>query len=263
MVEVVVVNYRTPHDLLAFTRSLYRSKHDCEFTLTIFNVDPTPEDLRVGFSLEEEHYNTVHMHSRTNIGYAGAVNWALKVGGPGFVPPYIAIFNADTRLRDGVLDGCLQALEDNPDWGAVGPRQYDDRNRLTHAGIFGTLDKPQHRGWLAANDGRYQDVKEAVTISGSAYFTRRSLWEEMTECPLYVEAAPEAVGAFLPTPHFYEETYYSYHLQAHGYKVMYLGTEGMIHLHGKATPPGTATKLMKTSQTIFRDACDKHGIRHD
>jgi GT2 family glycosyltransferase len=207
-----------------------------------------------------ENLGATHLTFEDNVGYARACNAAAAKSSS----DHLALFNADCKVTLGALEDCCQALDDHPDWGVVGPRQIDDYGRLTHAGIFGMPTKPQHRAWLHPDSPLYADVQEAVTVSGAAYFVRRSVWDELTDCPIYRSVAPDAEGAFLPTPHFFEETWCSYHARTHGYKVFYLGTVMLIHRWHKASPVGGwAEQQFPVSQQIFRRACDAHGIEHD
>ena len=154
---------------------------------------------------------------------------------------------------------------DNPEWAALGPKQVNAEGLITHAGIFGDNKNPSHRGWKSIDSGQYDDVLEAVSISGSAYFVKNELWRQMTECDLYKNHFPEAEGAFLPTPHFYEETWLSYHLREHGYKVMYYGESKIVHLWHQSSDPKSKEiyEKMLTSRSIFRNACEFHSIECD
>lgn len=119
-----------------------------------------------------------------------------------------------------------------------------------------------------------QDVQEAVTVSGSAYFIKREVWEQLSICPTYLEACYSLYeaderwnpsGAFLPTDHYYEETFCSYHARAHGWKVLYYGPEKIIHEWHKSSAvgdPSTDGKMNK-SRLEFRTACALHDIPHD
>jgi hypothetical protein len=132
------------------------------------------------------------------------------------------------------------------------------------AGIFGTNAAPVHRGWNEIHRGQYLDVSDAVTVSGSAYFVKRTVWEELANCSLYREVAPDAAGAFLPTPHYYEETWASYHCREHGYRVIYYGPITMVHKWHQASPVGGwAEQQMPASRELFRRACVHHGIACD
>jgi GT2 family glycosyltransferase len=265
----VVVNYRTPKDLSTFCDSILAAPPQAEWRLTVVNSAAQPEDvlmlrkIHARFSAEGVGHRLVGYNEHRNVGYARGCNTASLMASA-FDHDYLAFFNADVVLPPGAVDACLAALEDHDDWAVLGPRQLDSRGRLTHAGIFGTLERPQHRAWQHYNGDQYGDVREAVTVSGSAYFIRRSVWDELTACPLYREVAPDAKGAFLPTNHYFEETYCSYHAQAHGWKVMYYGPVCVIHEWHKASPVGGwAETQFPISRRYFREACDVHGIKHD
>lgn len=263
--DVIVVNYRTPADLEGFIRSYDQHSGTFESTLYVVNVCPREADLEIGAWAVETGLNpTHHIVFDENVGYGRAVNHAASLGSS----KVIAAFNADTRLTEGCLDECYKALHGNPSWGVVGPRQVDEQNRITHAGIFGTHAIPKHRAWHKKDgEGQYDDVLEAITVSGSAYFIKRRVWDDLMECPIYKALVPEAEGAFLPTPLFYEETWCSYHAFAHGHKVMYYGPAKMVHKWHESIrsndKSGWANKAFVEARDLFRAACDAHGLDHD
>lgn len=253
--DIVVVNYHTPEDLEHFLQSLNQYPPACDSSLTV--IDVASEPYREGFEWEGGRGLKVGVIG--NIGYARACNYAAA----NTCRNVLALFNADIELTEGALDECHDALLDSK-WGILGPRQVDHRNRIRHAGIFGTHAKPVHRGWQEMNRGQYTDVCEAVTVSGSAYFVKRSVWNELTQCSLYRDIAPGALGAFLPTSHYYEETWCSYHAWAHGHRVIYYGPVTIVHKWHQASPVGGwAERQLPLSRDYFRSACDLHGIPRD
>lgn len=226
--------------------------------LWVLDVQPLASQRGI-CSYQDYPYITYQMVP-SNIGYARCINLGASYG----ENPVIAAFNADCVLTPDLLQNCEDALLANSDWGALGPTQVDQKGRFTHAGIFGTNDQPRHRGWKEIDSGQYDDIQEGVTVSGSAYFIKRAVWDVLTNCPIYKKLHPGAVGAFLPTPHYYEETFCSYHCRAHGYKVMYYGKAKMIHKWHQASPVGGwAEQQMPISREIFREMCDAHDIEHD
>ncbi len=264
-IDVIVVNYRTSVDFQLFIESYLAwgqnySLSEPDTHLWMVNVDPDEVSDSIAYEYLRNIGRSNYVYATENIGYARAVNQAAALGNK----DVIAIFNADTMLSPKVLQDCYQALMENPDWGVLGPGQISSvaGNTTTHAGIFGTLDAPRHRGWKKPWCGEYEDVREAVTVSGAAYFIKRSVWDELTSCPFYRPFG--AGGAFLPTQHYYEETFCSYHAQAHGHKVIYYGKAQMIHRWHAASPVGgPADQQMQESRSLFREACDAHGIQHD
>lgn len=258
--DVVVVNYRTPEDLSKFLASYAAFPCFWPGSLTVVNVDPLAADIAV-VDRWQGPLDINHVSFDTNVGYAVACNTGAQLGGGDVV----ALFNADVILSEGALTHCYEAIRAHPTWGVLGPRQVDDRNRLVGCGVFGTTREPRQRAWLQTDVGQCSDVRtDALTVSGSAYFVRREVWRFLTDCPLYQQAAPDATGAFLPTPHYFEETFCSYHARAHGYSVVFYGPVVMTHLwHRASEHGGPADRLMNTSRELYRAALDVHCIPHE
>jgi GT2 family glycosyltransferase len=265
---ITVVDYHTPDDLQGFIESLLDSGPQPPYALCISVVDGTELEALKASELAELTSNqglvsSTTVHS-TNVGYARACNdgadWLSLIDS---IDTY-AFFNSDTRITPGVLKSCVELLHSDDTYGVCGPRQVDDNGRITHAGIFGTLDKPSHRGWHQPAGQKFQDVRDdAVTVSGSAYFIKRTLWDELHHCPIYKSIDPDSFGAFLQTPLYFEETWCSYHAQAHQKKVVYNGEATMIHRWHKSIAIHGDHRWFWESKSLFVDACDKHGIAHD
>lgn len=260
-IDVVVVNYQTPSDLHGFCQSFEDFEPIHDYSLTIVNNEPTEADVCVTDSWMDSGLNIRHLNNKENVGFARAVNTGVAIGNR----ECIAIFNADIVLSEHSIDSCYVNLMDREDWGVLGPRQVNERGAMTAAGIFGTLKDPKHRGWMNADSEKFQDIRDdATTVSGSAYFIKRAVWDELTTCGIYRYHHPDAEGAFLPTPHYYEETWCSYHAQAHGYKCVYFGLVKVVHKWHQASPLGVPERLhLPKSQQMFRDMCDAHNIERD
>lgn len=255
--DSVVVDYRTPWDLAAFLRS-YQAYPPADGNLWVVLVSPEPGTVvDVVGGWPDLDFETIICED--NVGYARACNKAAKRGSG----EVIAFFNADVVLTSGALDACAEALAAEPTWGILGPRQVDEQNRFTAAGTFGPDYRPEHRAWMAPDAGQCSDVRtDAVTVSGAALFIKRKLWDELTDCPFYASAACAPEGAFLPTKHFYEETFCCYHARFHGALCVYYGPVKIVHKWAQATlaDPGAT---MTESREVFRDACDLHSIPHE
>jgi len=261
--DIIIVNYQTPGDLERCLNSLVEFPPTVDHQVVVVNNDPLPLDHDVATLYVEGRPNWV-MVPLDNEGYANACNFVAGSSST----DVLAFFNADVEFTYNVLDACHDALLANDRWGILGPRQVNRSGEITHAGIFGTHDHPQLRGWKRRTSD-YQDVRDdAISVSGSAYFVKRKCWDELAHCPTYQASippeAPKALGAFLPTPHYYEETWCSYHAWAHRWKVVYWGLHTMVHEWHTASPVGgAADRLMPKSREMFRHACRQHGIPHD
>lgn len=255
MLQAVVVNYKTSADLSGFLGAWDQYAPGwCD--LTIVNVDPDEADIKVA-----KNHPAPYIQHDENVGYSYACNHAVVDS----KADVLAFFNADTRLLPGTIEPLYTNLMANEAWGVIGPRQVDDSGRLTHAGIVGKPTRPILRGWMQRDTPAFTDiVEDAVSVMGSAYFIKKACWDQLAGCAIYREMHPDALGAFLPTKHYYEETWASYHARSHGWKVVYYGLSKMIHRWHKASPiGGAADRLFGESQTMFRAMCDKHGIARD
>lgn len=254
------MNYRTPDDLVGFLSSVPDAMGGEQVNLTIVNVAETDLDR-----MAADHAKTLGVPSTTiatqdNIGYARACNRAARGGRDST----IMFCNADIILSPGCLAELKDHLEDEMA-AVIGPKQVNERGQIVHAGMFGSNTNTRPRGWHEQDHGQYADIEEAITIAGSAYMVRRSAWRALVECSTFKEIAPDAEGAFLPTPHYFEETWVSYHARHHGYTVLYDGSVKITHKWHRASPVGgaTETSMYPVSQAMFRAACDAHGIAHD
>jgi GT2 family glycosyltransferase len=188
-----------------------------------------------------------------NIGYATACNRNAT----GKEYRNYAFFNADTVFLDrGCVDSCIDLLESNDDVAVVGPMQVNSSGKVTHAGIFGTNTHPIHRAWMDNYPDQYEDIRDAVTVSGSAYFVDAAVWNEMIDCVGY---------GLLPSKLYHEETWFSYHVREHGYRVLYNGEAKMIHEWHKSVEKNQtwADIAYKESELMFKQACADHGIEHN
>lgn len=256
--HAVVVNYRTSNDLERFLKTWIKHAPTVECKLVVVNVAPEERDFAIG-----EAWG-MHQWFGQNVGYARACN-----AGAYEDADIYAFFNADVWFKDDAVQRVVDAMDENPGWGVVGPRQVDSQRRITHAGIFGTHAEPKHRAWHERDRGEHVDVVPAITVSGAAYFVRGELWRELTNCDTYQKVVADlgvgpALGAFLPTQHYYEETWCSYHAAAHGHPVMYYGPATVMHEWHQASPHGGhADQEMMRSRILFRAACEAHEIPHD
>lgn len=253
--DLVVVDYRTPRLCDAFVESWRAVRDEAPTTLRVVHVGADRFEKRTVEPGLWEHW------IERNVGYGRACNWAANLG----TRETVAFFNADTELRSDVLAACWRStLEDGV--AVVGPRQVDERGRLTHAGMFGSNVETRPRGWMAASRGQFDEVRDdAVTVSGAAFFVARSAWDEMAACPVWRGACPDAVGAMLEA-HYYSETWVSYHVRAHGWKVRYQGDVSMVHLWHRSSPVGgpmDAKRQVEREHNEFRRACGLHGILCD
>lgn len=255
MIDLCIINYNTESKLKRLIS--YLEPNDSIYKLYI--ADNGSIDGSVNY-LKTLYLNDVEFN--TNIGYSAACN-QLAAKGKGDI---IGLLNADVWLTTSDLMAIQQSFDNDLTVGILGPKQRDEDGYITHAGIQGDERTARPRGWKVydPDDTHYRHVEDMVSVSGSAYFVRRSIWEDLTSCPIYQELYPDVSGAFLPTPHYFEETFCSYHARAHGYRVFYDGRISIGHSWHASHALGSEHDLkFNESKEIFRRACNAHRIEHD
>ena len=260
-IDLCVISYNTKDKLRRMVDILHSDGREGWnlYILDNMSTDGTQEWL----TENQKRYDIKYLRNQAdNVGYARACNFLARLGDGDI----IGLLNADVWLYTKDIEQIQKTFDKNPNIDILGPKQRDELGRITHAGIFGTLAEPKHRGWHEKDieDDLYRDLVPAVTVSGAAYFVRRKVWEELTACQIYRSIHPNAEGAFLPTPHYYEETFCSYHAHAHNYGVYYDGRISIGHSwHASSRVGGTADGYFNVSREIFREMCDIHSIPHD
>jgi len=270
-IDLCVVNHNTRPLLQRFLDCLHSDLNGPNgalvknWNLYITDNDST-DDFVPWIRESEQRYQIDRLFLRKNIGYSAAVNMMASKSSA----EIIGVLNGDVWMTS---EDCLKIeniFNENPDIHILGPKQRDEQDHITHAGIIGTNTEPKHRGWREYDpeDKLYKDRVECVTVSGSAYFVRREVWNALTNNEEYRKIYPDAIGAFLPTPHYYEETWCSYFARHLGYNVVYDGSVSIGHSWHASTPkPGEgvsrADQHFPISREIFRKACDYFGIERD
>lgn len=260
-IDLCSVSYNTKHLLIRQLQHLSKGDYE-DFNLYIADNASTDgsveylKDFKPPDFVKEIVYNT-------NIGYAGACN-RLGSAGDGEI---VGLLNADVWLTADDVKKIAESFDNHPEMDIMGPKQRDENGRIRHAGIEGSNTAPKHRGWAVhdSDDSLFRDYKEMVTVSGSAYFIRRSVWDALTNDSEYKEIIPNAIGPLLPTPHYWEETWVSYFARHKGYKVYYDGSISIGHSWHASHPIGSEkdTKAFGTSKKMFAQACKRFGIEHD
>lgn len=269
MIDLLVVSFNTKPLLQRLLDTLHSDNIGMP-AWTLYITDNGSTDGSAEFLAKEvsSKYQVKAGWCTENVGYAAACNHMAKESNS----EILGCLNGDVWLTTQDVRQVEQFFRDHPAVAIVGPKSRDEEHRITHGGIVGTGRAPKMRGWKEhdPDDKLYRDQVECVSVSGSAYFIRRSIWDELTNCDMYQEFVqrdlkmPGTPGAFLPTQHYYEETWCSYHARAHGWKVYYDGEISIGHTwHASHAIGSEADQQFEVSRKLFRQACAMHGIACD
>jgi len=267
LIDLCVVNYNTRPLLNRFLDCLHNDLYNTPKVWKLHVADNGSTDDSVDWlEYNKDRYKIDNVLLNENIGYSAACNELASIG----TQEIICLLNADVWMSSSAVLQASKVFDNSPQVHVMGPKQRDEQGSITHAGIIGTNVQPRHRGWKEHDpeDKAYKDRVECVTVSGSAYFIRRSVWNTLSENAEYKKLFPEAKGAFLPTPHYYEETWCSYFARHLGFHIYYDGRVSIGHSwHASSPKPGQgiseADAKFPISREIFRKACDHFGIERD
>ncbi|MGA8535103.1 MAG: glycosyltransferase [Candidatus Tumulicola sp.] len=135
---------------------------------------------------------------------------------------YLCFLNNDTVVRGGWLEYLVKTAEGDPKIGVVGAKLVYPDGRLQEAGNIIWRDAT---GWNVghaenAEDPRYNFVRDADYVSGSALLIRRELFERL--------------GGFSEAyrPAYYEDADLCFGVRSLGYRVVYQPRAEVVHYEG-------------------------------
>ena len=262
-VDLLIVNYNTK-DLLKRLLDTLHSDYE-EGVWKIYLADNDSTDGSSEWIYKNAHQYDIQDSARNqNIGYSKAINNLAALSNS----EILCAVNADTWFTTNHVKQVSQSFKVRPQAGVIGVKQMDEKNLIRHGGIFWDgATNPKHRGW-GVQDSADELLKAATqcwTVSGSIYYVRRSAWDMMANYAPYRKLFPDHQGAFLPTPHFFEETFCSQLAHHLGYEVWYDGTvETAGHSWHASSDVGDASrKYFEISRDIYKETCDRLGIPHE
>jgi len=261
-VDLLVVSYNTKDKLKRFLDTIHKDYEEGIWKLYIAENDS--QDGTQEWLIENaEDYIIEEIRYNRNIGYAGAINdLAFRSNSE-----FLCALNADTWFSTHHVIEAMESFRQLPNAAIIGPKQMDEQNRIRHGGIFWDgIGNPIHRAWgkYDPHDQYINDLQQCWTVSGSIYYVRRSAWDRMTSYPPYRELFPDVKGAFLPTPHYFEETFCSQLAHHLGYEVWYDGrVETAGHSWHASNNPGDNNDNWSISRGLYIETCNRLGIPHE
>lgn len=226
--SIAIVSYNTRALMLDCLRAVFESRAEVRFEVIVVDnnsKDRTVEAIRTS-------YPTVQLIvNHENRGFSKAVNQALAV----CAGRYVLMLNSDTRVWRRALDRMVVCLDEDPEIGAVGCKQWTGDGQLyqscfpfpsildhlIHASFFRTC-APAWQEVLAEEQvidcTRSQDVD---WINGACLMVRTDL---MKSCGGLDE------GYFM----YFEDVDLCRTLHQRGYRIRHLADADIVHLIGKS-----------------------------
>jgi GT2 family glycosyltransferase len=241
--SIVIVNYRS-WDKLAHSLASLRPLVAGEAMATeIIVVDNVSGDGRLA-EFAEAHPEARFVSNDGNWGFADGCNRGAREARGEF----LLFFNPDAEDPGGGIDGLVAVARSHPDVAILTARQVDERGRAQKVfdvfpSLF-TLFGPARAVRRLAAPGRYPDprrdrtdVLEVDWVSGSALFTRKSVFD--------------ALGGFCNGFWMYsEDVDLCRRARDAGHKVAVAGSITLRHAHGGASRKDADTSALTRSEVV-------------
>jgi GT2 family glycosyltransferase len=246
--SIIYINYNTRGLLKQSLKHLFYINPAVDFEVIVVDNHSTDGSTEM---VREKFPQVRLIESMDNYGYAAGVNLGIAEA----TGNYVAVFNPDIFINKGSIEAAVNYLDNNPDAGLVGPKLvnadgslqyscyafpnfYTPLLRRTFLGktLFGKkgLDR-----YLMKNFDHAESC-EVDWLLGGALFARVSALKK-------VGLLDERF--FL----YFEDTDLARKLKASGYRIIYLPSAKIVHLHRRESAD---TSLIKS--LIFKKATRIH-----
>ena len=265
MIDLCITHHKTEGLIEKLLDELHQDIFTLDKTCKLYLYDSDSGDkFKQWIKRNITKYIIEKIYFKKNNGYAYACNYMASKGNS----EIIGFLHGDVIISSKDLERINNIFSENPGIHILGPKVITDDNKIDSAGVFGSNFNPKFRGLneLDKNKNLYTDRSKCINVSGCAYFIRRNVWNVLTNHPKYKRIYPNAFGAFLETPHFFEEVWCSYFARFLGYNVIYDGSITVKHTvrASSAVPPDHKNSVENNaydiSKKIFLYTCDKVNI---
>jgi GT2 family glycosyltransferase len=167
----VVLNWNNAPDTLRCLAALEASDAD-GFEVVVVDNASTDGSVAV---LRARYPDLALLENRENLGYAGGNNvgiqYALDRGAD-----YVLLLNDDAVVAPDALSALLDAAQDHPGVGFLGPKVLsleEPRQLLSAGGILDREWRSSHRGADELDEGQFDELAEVDWLSGCALLVSR------------------------------------------------------------------------------------------
>jgi N-acetylglucosaminyl-diphospho-decaprenol L-rhamnosyltransferase len=248
MLSVVIVNYKTPDDLLRLLASLEEHPSASE-PLEILVVDNASGDDSAA-RVRAAYPGVTVIESPANRGFAAGVNIGLKAARG----EWLLILNPDVVVRNGSLDALLDFLKSNPRAGIAAAKLLNPDGSLQHTCrtyyTFGTiLLRRTFLGKLFPNsralrdhlmlDYDHESPRNVDWVAGACLLVRREALEEV---------GPMDERYFL----YFEDVDWCTRMHRRGWGVWYVPQAVMTHGYRRASAGGFSRATRAHAESLLR-----------
>jgi len=255
-IDIVIVNYNATGYLLDCLSSIYQAMGDSK-DARIIVFDNASID---GVGRIKHRFPKVELiRSPTNIGFAKAVNHAIRLG----FAPYVLILNPDTCIRKPFFESMMDFMEAHPDAGILGPKIFDEKGRVQgSARTFPTAGTafigrtalltqlfPNNRHTarqILARDGGGEQPMDVDWVTGACMLVRR-----------------EAIGSVgMLDEHFFmywEDADWCRRMQQNRWRVIYFPKSELVHFTGVSSRKNAIQASLEFHKSAYYLFCKSAG----
>jgi GT2 family glycosyltransferase len=243
--SIIIVSYNTKELLRNCLESIYKTVKIPNYEIIVVDNasgDGSPE------LLEKEFKDITVIKNRENLGFARANNQALKPANG----KYILLLNSDTILKEGTVDVLLDFIAKNPDAAAVGPKVLNPDESLQNKGFL--FPSVMFSLLVLSGINKFLDEKLKCRLFPKFYWDENDVREVdylQGSCLLMRKEIINIIG-LLPEVYFmyFEEAEWCYRAKKQGYRIWYVPTALIIHLHSSSPLEGKG-EIFENSLLLF------------
>lgn len=234
-VSVLMVTYGGWEFASRALRSLLENTDPCYEVIIVDNAstDDTASRLR------DEVVNVRVVFNTANHGFGPASNQAASLA----TAPYLVLLNSDCFVHAGWLPPLLEAMDGDPQLGAVSPRVLNVDGTLQESGclLFGNAYTQLFGGGDDANKPAYRFRRSVDYASGACLVLRRRFFLDLGGLD----------AAYVPA--YFEDVDLSLRLRAHGHRTLVEPRSVVTHVRGASSGGSLAIEYWSRNIGIFRD----------
>ena len=213
MVTVIIVNFNGGDMVCQCIAAMERQRFR-DFATVV--VDNNSSDGSVA-AIQARHPSVTIIASPTNLGFAGAVNLALRTGARG---PLVALLNPDAFAAPDWLENLVACANQHPEFAAFGSRMYSDEAQQYLDGVgdaYHVSGLAWRQGHGCPNAARHDHAAEIFAPCAAA--------------ALYRLGALESVGLLDEEFFLYsEDVDLGFRLRLAGYRALYVPQAAIQHV---------------------------------
>jgi len=243
---VIISNYNTRELLRNCLKSIYQ--HTRGVTFEVICVDDNSSDGSADM-VAESFPQVILVRNRVNQLYAKNQNLGMRMSRA----RYACLLDSDTVLTGNAFQAMVQFMDEHPEAAACGPKLLNLDGTVQHcvrrfpgAGIFLLQAINWHKLFPAsrlmnryyATDVDYSRGQPVESIGTSAYFIRRSTWEQAGMLDERFRLALVDLA-------------YNYMLNRKGYKVYYTPCAEVVHFSGQSVNQNTLGSLRDQRRALI------------